>query len=239
MRATARVLQQLEETMGFVHEQRRRALFRAVEALIGGGALWLSALGRSLDGATAHKHKIKAIDRVLGNRVLHSQRQQIYAALAARLLRGRLQAIVLVDGTEIRPGVCALTASLAMEGRSIPLYGLVRSKRSISKQSSMRAFLRGLEQVLPAHVRPVLVTDAGFESPWFDQVVELGWDYVGRVRHQTKFEIDEHLWVGVDTLHRCADRRARDLGHLRFPREETACTAVSGVVSTRASGPRA
>jgi hypothetical protein len=204
--------------MGFVHEQRRVALFRAVRALIGGGALWLSALGRSLDDGVAAKHGIKAIDRLLGNTVLHAQRHQIYAAMTKALLLGRRQAVVLVDITETRPGACALTASLAMEGRSIPLYGQVRSKRSISKRTSIRTFLRALQRVLPPEVQPILVTDAGFESPWFDQVIELGWNYVGRVRHQTQFEIDDHHWVGAKALHRCAGYHARDLGYLRFPR---------------------
>jgi hypothetical protein len=218
VRATSRILQQLEGTLDFVHEQRRDALFRAVRALIHGGALWLSALGRSLDDSIAAKHAIKAMDRLLGNGALHAQRHRIYAALSSALLRGRRQAVVLVDITEIRPGTCTLTASLAMEGRSIPLFAQVRSKRAISKRTSIRAFLRGLQQVLPTEIEPILVTDAGFESPWFDQVAELGWHYVGRVRHQTKFDIDDQHWVGVKTLHRCAGHHARDLGLLRFPR---------------------
>jgi hypothetical protein len=218
VRATQRILQQLDGTLDFMHEQRRGALLRAVRALIVGGALWLSALGRSCDDAIAAKHSIKAIDRLLGNAALYAQRHQIYAALASTLLRGRRQAVVLVDATEIRPGVCALTASLAMEGRSIPLYAQVRSKRSIGKRASISGFLRGLQRVLPHDVAPILVTDAGFESPWFDQVVELGWDYVGRVRHQTKFEIDDAHWVSAKALHRCAGYHARDLGQLRFPR---------------------
>jgi hypothetical protein len=231
VRATRRVLQQLDGTLSFVHEQRRAALLRAVRALIRGGALWLSALGRSLDDAIAAKHAIKAMDRVLGNRVLHAQRQRIYAAVAAVLLRGRRHATVLVDVTEIRPGICALTASLAMEGRSIPLYAQVRSKRSIGRRSSIRTFLCALQRVLPAHVRPVLVTDAGFESPWFDQVAELGWDYVGRVRHQTKFQLDDGHWVGAKTLHRCAGLHARNLGDLKFPRHRPRARRL--VVSAR------
>lgn len=218
MRAAARVLQQLEATLEFMHEQRRSALFRAVRALIGGGALWLSSLGRSLDDATAAKHGIKAIDRLLGNTALHTQRHEIYAALARTLLRGRRQAVVLVDTTELRPGVCALTAALAMQGRSIPLLAQVRSKRTIGKRPSIRTFLRALQRVLPLDVEPILVTDAGFESPWFDQVAEMGWHYVGRVRHQTKFEIDDGYWVGAKELHRCAGHHARHLGYLRFPR---------------------
>jgi hypothetical protein len=218
VRASARVLQQVSSALGFVHAQRRSALLRAVGALIGGGALWLSALGRAIDDPIAPKHAIKAVDRVLGNKALHRQHEAIYAALAALMLRGQQLVVVLVDITDVRPGTCALTASVAMQGRSIPLYALVRSKHSIRKRSTAQAFLQGLRRVLPPAVRPVLVTDAGFESPWFDQVAELGWDYVGRVRNRTKFLLEDR-WVGVHTLHRCAGRHARCLGQLRFPRD--------------------
>jgi hypothetical protein len=221
VRATARILQQLESELGFVHKQRRAALLRAVDALICGGALWLSALGRTLSSAVAPRHRIKAIDRLLGNTALHQQRLWIYAALAALLLRGRREAVVLVDVTEIRPGVCAMTASLAMDGRSVPIYGHVRSKKTISKRSSNAAFLKALQRVLPRTVTPILVTDAGFESPWFDQVTALGWHYVGRVRHQTKFLLDGE-WVGVQRLHELATSWARCLGKLAFPKQRPA-----------------
>src|SRR5687768_11215908 len=93
-----------------------------------------------------------------------------------------------------------------MSGRGVPLYEQVRSKKTIHRPASIQSFLRALQRIL-RDVRPVLVTDAAFESPWFDQIVELGWDYVGRVRHQTKFLLDGE-WVGVQALHRLATVRA-------------------------------
>lgn len=217
MRAAARVLHHVEGALGFVHQQRRAALLRAVRALLKGGALWLSALGRSIDDPLTHKHAIKAIDRVLGNRALQLLRVDIYAAMISLLLRRKQRVVVLVDITEFRPGICALTAALAMNGRGVPLYDQVRSKKTLQKPASIRAFLRALQRIL-GDVRPVLVTDAGFESPWFDLVVEHGWDYVGRVRHQTKFLRGGH-WVGVKVLHRLATSRTRCLGWLPFPRQ--------------------
>lgn len=217
MRAMARVLQRIDSELDFVHKQRRQALLRAVRALIGGGALWLSALGRALQSPVAPRHGIKMIDRLLGNAALHKHRPAIYGTLAALLLRGRRDAVVLVDVTEIRPGRCAMTASLAMDGRSIPIYDQVRSKKAIGKRSSITAFLKALQHVLPNGVTPILVTDAGFESPWFDQVSAMGWHYVGRVRHQTKFLLDDE-WVGAKRLHELATWCARHLGKLPFPR---------------------
>jgi hypothetical protein len=213
-----------------IHAARRAAFFCAVSALLLGGKAWLSALGRSRASGTSDKHGIKAVDRLLGNRQLWKELTSIYAALAVCVLKKTEAPVVLVDASEVRPGVYALTASLAFDGRGIPLYGIVRSKRYACTRRCQRQFLRGLQHVLPAGVQPVLVTDAGFESPWFDEVERLGWNYVGRVRHQTKF-LDGDAWLRPQDLHRRASNRAKSLGHLPFPRR---CPKARRIVLSKA-----
>lgn len=217
MRAMGIIRNRLESEMGSMHAARRNALWRAVESLLTGGKLWLSALGRSMPGATSHKSSIKAIDRLLGNALLFAELGLVYHQLAALLLRNCWRPIVLVDETEIRPGVLALTASLALDGRGVPLYAIVRSKKYISTRKCRANFLKRLAAILPEGVIPTLVTDAGFESPWFDEVEARGWDYVGRVRHKTRF-FYKGAWVGAQQLHRGAGQRAKNLGMLSFPR---------------------
>jgi hypothetical protein len=40
------------------------------------------------------------------------------------------------------------------------------------------------------------------ETPWFKLVVELGWDFVGRVRHNTRYKIpDSKAWEPIKTLY--------------------------------------
>ena len=58
----------------FVHDNcamlrghSRRALMAATESLMGGAQLTLSNLGRRLSGNSRTKHKIKRVDRLLGN----------------------------------------------------------------------------------------------------------------------------------------------------------------------------
>jgi hypothetical protein len=36
----------------------------------------------------------------------------------------------------------------------------------------------------------MLVTDAGFQGPWFREVERLGWDWVGRVRNKIKYRLE-------------------------------------------------
>ncbi len=42
-----------------------------------------------------------------------------------------------------------------------------------------------LKTMLPQSCTPIVITDAGFRIPWFQLIVSLGWDYIGRVRNMT------------------------------------------------------
>lgn len=71
-----------------IHAARRRVLFAVVAGALRGGVLSLSGLGRALPGAAYARHKIKRVDRLLGNRKLNAERSAIYAALTRRLIAG-------------------------------------------------------------------------------------------------------------------------------------------------------
>lgn len=62
-------------------------------------------------------------------------------------------------------------------------------------------------------VKPVIVTDAGFRCPWFQQVREIGWDFVGRVRNRTQYQLEpESGWTPIKTLYGKAARRPAFIG---------------------------
>ena len=65
-----------------------------------------------------------------------------------------------------------------------------------------RRFLQRLALVLPAHCRPIIVSDAGFRGPWFEAVEGRGWDWLGRVRGVVQYSTDAGgNWQLVSTLH--------------------------------------
>ncbi len=47
-----------------------------------------------------------------------------------------------------------------------------------------QAFLARLKSMLPAGCQPIVITDAGFRSPWFRAVEAQGWHWVGRKRNR-------------------------------------------------------
>src|SRR3954454_782986 len=86
------------------HATRAAALVRVVRALLTGGKLSLTHLGRSLSGSAQVKHQIKAVDRLLGNQHLHEERDGIYRAVAQTLLRGHKRPIIIVDWSDFELG---------------------------------------------------------------------------------------------------------------------------------------
>jgi hypothetical protein len=120
-----RVLSQwLEDRVVIRHAARASALARVVRALLTGGKLSLTHLGRSLDGAAKEKHQIKAVDRLLGNQHLHGERDAIYAAIARTLLLGNLRPVVIVDWSDFELGRqwLMLKAAVPVGGRAISIY---------------------------------------------------------------------------------------------------------------------
>lgn len=213
MRASRILRRQLEPALTFLHGHRRQALLDATDALLRGGQLPLSSLGRALAGSASDKHRIKRIDRLLGNAALQEQVPQVYQALVRLLVQPGTRPLILLDWTEAGMDRFALSAVLPFEGRPLPLYHEVHPLRLMSNRSVLRHFLLRLRRLLPPDCRPVLVTDAGFRAPWFHLIYSLGWDFVGRVRGGVLVQADpQQPWRRSHELFPQATRTARDLG---------------------------
>lgn len=78
MHAVKLLHKRLLNTRAIKHRCRLHALMKAVEGLLIGGKLTLTHLGRNLPGAIYEKHKIKSMDRLLGNLKLHGERNALY-----------------------------------------------------------------------------------------------------------------------------------------------------------------
>lgn len=73
------ILQQtIENQCPEIHKKRLRSLILATKAVLDGSDLTLTKIGRALDTDTTVKHAIKRIDRLLGNRNLHREKESIY-----------------------------------------------------------------------------------------------------------------------------------------------------------------
>lgn len=107
-----------------VHAARAAAVVTVVEALVLGAKLALTHLGRNLRSAAFAKHSIKRVDRLLGNRHLHTERSLIYRGIAHWLLAATPRPILLIDWADCGPGHrwLMLRAAVPLRGRTVPIY---------------------------------------------------------------------------------------------------------------------
>ena len=186
-----------------IHAARLGAVVAVVGALVRGGKLALTHLGRNLASAALPKHNIKRVDRLLGNRHLARERPGVYRAIARWLLAAAARPILLVDWADCAEGErwLLLRAAVPLGGRAIPIYEEVHPLRRYNSPRTHRAFLRHLHALLPAACAPILITDAGFRGPWFREVERYGWDWVGRVRNGVKCSADGAAWAYTTALY--------------------------------------
>lgn len=227
MHALRLLHKELGKALPQVHRRRLKSLMASVEGLLLGRCLWLSELGRHLPSKAKEKHKIKRVDRLLGNHHLQHERRAVYRWLARRLVNGCRHPCIIVDWSDVDPAkqLFILRAAVSVGGRALPLYEEVHTR--YHHTSDTRAFLAHLAQVLPEGCIPVVVTDAGFRGPWFKAVEARGWYYVGRVRNRDYARFpQETTWFPAKQLYRQATARPRAIGDL--------CLTRSAPWSTRA-----
>ena len=90
----------LTSSLPNMHQRRREAVAVAVDAILQGAAANITAMGRGLASATRIKHRVKRIDRLVGNRLLNGERESLYQAMIERVLSRCVQPLVLVDGSD-------------------------------------------------------------------------------------------------------------------------------------------
>lgn len=213
MHATGILRRALSPALEPMHGGRRKVLMRAVESLISGRRLTLTDLSRSWPGATFAHAPLKALDRLLSNRHLHRELDALHHAMAAWLMP-EASPVIVVDWSDLKGDGrwCLLRAAVPMGGRTLTVCERIYPIVELNAPRTQQAFLAVLAQMVPAGKRPVIVSDAGFRSDWFRAVAARGWDYVGRVRNNTKIRPGGHAWRPCNTLFAGATGEAQALG---------------------------
>lgn len=202
-----------------MHKLRRTALFVNVMAALHGTMLTVTHLGRSISSGAKEKHCIKRADRLLSNRRLQRERLEVYTALAGQLIGSKQSPVLLVDWSDMDE--CKrhflLRASVPVEGRALTVYEEVHTLRTKEKPKTHQRFLQTLQKMLPPDCRPIVVSDAGFRTPWFKEVAALGWDWVGRIRNRHQVQLaGEAAWIPCKRLYDKATSTPRALGQARL-----------------------
>lgn len=226
MRASEVLQKCLPDSLSGMHALRERALLRAVEALLHGRRLTLIDIARSWPGATRVRAPLKAFDRLLGNRKLHVERSAIDHDMSHWLLRGE-QPVIIIDWSDLKPDKswCLLRAAVPVGGRTLTLLDMVVPGKQQGSPGAEKRFLQQLRTLIPDAVRPILVTDAGFRTPWFRAVSAMGWCWVGRLRGRTQVKPQDvpdeaEQWIDSRQLHVLASSRTCELPPMQANRSD-------------------
>lgn len=213
----------LMNTCTTMHKVRRLSLAANVLAALTGQSLTVTRLGRAIHSEAKQKHCIKRADRLLSNGHLQSECLVIYRALTERLIGSRQRPIILIDWSDMDE--CKrhflLRASIPVAGSSQTLYEEIHDNETREKPEAHMRFLMRLHQMLPEDCRPVLVTDAGFRTPWFQLVESFGWDWIGRIRHRHHAALAGTVdWFAAKDLYAQATTTEQCLGEYQLTKRQ-------------------
>jgi hypothetical protein len=217
-----------------VHERRFRMVLAVTQAIADSRRLSVTAIGRCVEGRTFPKHSIKRVDRSLSNPRMQAERWLYFQALAKALIGDSRRPVVLLDWTKVAADFHALVAAVPVDGRALPIYVEVHREKKLGNPHVQARFLRRLKDVLPQGVKPILVTDAGFRGPFFHELQAMDWDFVGRLRSNTKMrQTDAATWASVSDMYATATSRARRLGSFELFRTRRRLTTNLVLVGPR------
>ncbi len=217
MHATHIINTHLKKMCQEIHKKRLKTLMIMVEACIQGKKLSVTGLGRAVKNTVYEKHNIKRADRLMGNFALNQERGLLYRSMAKWIIGRHKQPVILVDWSDLSANrdYHLLRASIPVGGRALTIYDEVHpQKKQANVQVEMR-FLQRLKLMLPDNCHPIIITDAGYRTPWFNAVIALGWDFVGRVGGHTMISPQgEQDWCRIEHAFETATIRARYFGFI-------------------------
>jgi hypothetical protein len=211
----------LANICAWMHAARRNVLSVAVLATIESRRLSVTGLGRAIDSDAKEKHCIKRADRLIGNAHLYREFRKVYTSFARLIVSFAQRPVIVVDWSDLDSYQrhFLLRASAVVDGRALTLYEEVHCLEDKEKPKTHRIFLKQLKSMLPEGCRPIVVTDAGFRNPWFREIEQLEWDWVGRIRHGTLVRSNEdESWFNCKVLYEQATSTPTYLGQMELAR---------------------
>lgn len=204
----------LQKSLSHIHAYRRDALISMSMTLVRGASLTLTSIGRYLPGTAKVKHKIKRVDRLLANPRLQNDIPELYCSVSRHIISTLSHLIIAIDWSACwRQEFQMLRASLLFEGRAIPLLNRIETLKQQGNHDVHVAFLNELKRIIGPYKSVVIVTDAGYQSPWFNHVKDIGWDFVGRIRGNVHSYLDcNERWENAETLTASASKTPKALG---------------------------
>ena len=177
-----------------IHAARRSVLAALTLAAMRGCPLTLSRLARGICGAGLLKSAVNRVDRFIGHARICVESEVLGAALIELLQRMSSVLVVAVDWSAVSPSgrFVEVRAAVTMPGmgRALTVFQEVHPIAKLGNPQIEQGLLRRLRRHVHHETHVVVISDAGFRRPWFEQIEKFGWSFVGRLRGSVQFSRD-------------------------------------------------
>lgn len=215
-----------------IHITRLQAVMDVATGIQHSKELSITAIGRHLESNAKLKHRIKKVDRLLGNNHLYSELAEIYNGLSHYVFKyiaqDKVSPIVidlcfLKDDNDIQ----MLSAEVATQGRTIPLYREVFEKGKLKDRE--KEFIYKLSECIPADRDVLIIMDAAFGDNWFTAIESQKWYWLVRARSGKYLKLSgDHEWQEVSGLFNKIGQRAKCYEHAYITKNQPrACRVVT------------
>jgi hypothetical protein len=151
--------------------------------------LGVTMLALGLRGRTSVKHRIKRVDRFLGNPRV--EQEVLFEALGRVFWQGRGRVLLALDWTVLPGDFHAVVLSVILEGRSVPVaWNVVKGWRLHRSRNALeQGLLLLVESYWPPQVERVVLADRGFGYAELARFLEQhGWFYILRVNPKVRLK---------------------------------------------------
>jgi hypothetical protein len=192
-----KIMKWFDRNLQVVRRSRRKTFASIVHAAMKMKGLGVLSLGRAMEGPALAKHRIKRVDRFLGNKQVEllAISRTLFHVLCGR----EKHPVVLVDWTD-RQAFEQLVLSVTKDGRSMPFHAVTIKSTRFNvetdgvKIQAERQILHQLRAMCPPTVTPIIVADRGFGNErWIGDIQKWGWLFVQRISKQHYVETEGHI----------------------------------------------
>jgi len=212
----------MNDALSWMHDLRLKSLNASILAAIHEKRSTVTGIGRAIESEAKEKHCIKRADRLLSNIHLYNDYRSVYHSTTQIIMGSIKRPVILVDWSDLDESRThfLFCASIALEGRSLILYEEVHSVETKEKPKTHHLCLTRLKSMIANDCCPIVVTDAGFRTPWFKEIESLGWDWVGRIRNRHMIKhcnsSDNDGWKDCKTFYSQATLTPKHIGRVQL-----------------------
>lgn len=232
MRAEAIVTSFVDRFLAPMHQARRELLATVACAALAGSSLSLTRLARGVRTRATLKCTIRRVERLIGNARVNREAELLGRALIGRICAVSRTLVLAVDWSEAssdgRFVELRIAATWPGAGRAVSIYQQVHPLSKLGNARVERDVTRCVAQWIPAGIRVVALTDAGFRRGWMAMINGWGWSWIGRVRRGILISTDGRSWQSPTRwFTRSRPKPVRTTGCWMAKEQSVACALVS------------